>query len=406
MKIKNRHRFLFFILVLGITSQIVAQNLPIPSYGDLPQPVKPIVCGAEQYVHYNQFLKNKRVGLIVNQTSVLNKKSGLHLVDVLIAKNIKVVKIFSPEHGFRGNADAGEKVANDIDKKTGLPIISLYGANKKPSKEALKDIDVLVFDIQDVGARFYTYLSTMHYAMEACAENNKLFLLLDRPNPNGYYVAGPVLDLKFKSFVGMHPIPIVHGMTLGELALMINGEKWLDSNRQCKLEIVTVKNYHHNMKYKLPIKPSPNLPNAQSILLYPSLCLFEGTSISVGRGTNKPFQIIGAPDSSLGKFTFTPQSLSGSAKNPMYEGKLCYGQDLSQSKEKFTLKFLAECYNKSSDKAHFFNNFFVKLIGNETTAAQIKEGKSWKEIEQTWAKELNNFKVLRKKYLLYKDFKE
>ena len=380
-----------------------AQTIAIKDFSDLPQPVKTVEVGAVHFFHYEKHLKGKRVALLVNQTSVVGN-SNTHLLDTLLKRKINIVKIFSPEHGFRGNAEAGEKVANNKDDKTGLPIISLYGSNKMPSKESLQDVDVLIFDIQDVGARFFTYISTMHYAMQACAAYGKTFIVLDRPNPNGHYVAGPVLDLKFKSFVGMHPIPIVHGLTVGELAMMINGEHWLDSNRTCSLIVVPAKNYHHKMDYILPVKPSPNLPNTQSILLYPTLCLFEGTTISSGRGTDKPFQIFGAPDSALGTYTFTPISIVGVAKNPMHENKLCYGQDLSASKEKFTLKYLIECYQKSTDKEHFFIPFFSKLAGNDILAKQIKAGESPESIMQSWVADVENYKLKRKKYLLYKDF--
>lgn len=380
-----------------------SQNIKEITKTRFPTATTSIMVGADQYPQYEKYLKGKKVALLVNQTSALSN-TKTHLLDFLISKKVNVVKIFSPEHGFRGVADAGEKIANDKDSKTGLPIISLYGKSKKPTKEALENVDVLLFDIQDVGARFYTYISTMHYAMQACADNNKQMIILDRPNPNGYYVAGPILDLKYKSFVGMHPIPIVHGLTVGELALMINRENWLDSTRKCNLVVIPVKNYHHKMRYELPIKPSPNLPNAQSILLYPSLCLFEGTTISVGRGTNKPFQIIGAPDSLLGKFTFTPQSTIGAAKNPMYEGKVCYGIDLSNTQQTFTLKYLIDFYKNSTDKDAFFNNFFSKLIGNSTVAQQIKNGESESAISTSWNADLIAYKIKRKKYLLYKDF--
>lgn len=392
-----------FIALFSISCLSTSQNISSKTINGFRSKDNSTMPGADQFLHYEKYLRGKRVALLLNQTSVLSK-SNTHLLDFLISKKINVIKIFSPEHGFRGKADAGEKISNDKDLKTGLPIISLYGNSKKPTKEALADIDILLFDIQDVGARFYTYISTMHYAMQACADNNKQMIILDRPNPNGYYVAGPILDLKYKSFVGMHPIPIVHGLTVGELALMINGENWLDSNRKCSLVVIPVKNYHHKMRYQLPVKPSPNLPNAQSILLYPSLCLFEGTTISVGRGTSKPFQIIGAPDSCLGKFSFTPQSTLGAAKNPMYEGKVCYGIDLSNSIQTFTLKYLIDFYKNSNNKDTFFNNFFPKLIGNNTLAQQIKNGENEATISSSWNTDLKNYKIMRKKYLLYQDF--
>ncbi len=397
-------RYLRLILLFcGALMSCKAQTVALKDSQESTVPIKKLEVGAEQFFQYEKYLKGKRVGLVVNQTSVVGP-SQTHLLDTLLSRKINIVKIFSPEHGFRGNAEAGEKVANDKDAKTGLPIISLYGSNKKPSKESLLDVDVLIFDIQDVGARFFTYISTMHYAMQACAEYGKTLIVLDRPNPNGHYVAGPVLDLKFKSFIGMHPIPIVHGLTVAELAQMINGERWLDSNRNCNLVVIPVKNYDHKTPYNLPIKPSPNLPNAQSILLYPTLCLFEGTAVSSGRGTDKPFQIFGGPDAALGTFTFTPIGIAGVAKNPMHENKLCYGKDLTASREKFTLKYLIECYEKSTDKEHFFIPFFSKLAGNDVLAKQIKAGKSEEAITQSWAKELEVYKSKRKKYILYKDF--
>lgn len=343
-------------------------------------------------------LKNKKVGLIVNQTSEVR---GTHLVDTLVKLKVNVQTIFGPEHGFRGNADAGEKVNSSIDATTGIVIISLYGKNKKPTLEQLKNVDILLFDIQDVGCRFYTYISTMHYVMEACAEAQKPLIILDRPNPNGMYVAGPVLDTSLKSFVGMHPIPIVHGLTVGELAKMIIGEKWI--SKPLNLTVIPCKNYAHSMEYTLPIKPSPNLPNSRSIQLYPSLCLFEGTNISVARGTDFPFQAIGFPDSSFGDYVFTPQSRTGMAKNPLHEGKKCYGMDLQNINKNpnFLLEYIIEFYYKSKEKEKYFNSFFDKLIGNATTKDSIKAGKSAQEIEILWKPELEKYKIMRKKYLIY-----
>lgn len=363
-----------------------------------------ISCGAERMEEYLPIIQNKRIALVVNQTSVIGKT---HLADTLLAQKVKVVKIFSPEHGFRGNADAGEKVNNEMDAKTGLPIISLYGSNKKPSSESLKDVDIVIFDIQDVGVRFYTYISTMHYIMQACADNNKQLIILDRPNPNGYYVAGPVLDMKQTSFVGMHPIPVVHGLTVGELALMINGEHWLDSGKTCKVDIIKVKNYTHKDHYSLPVKPSPNIPNDQAVTLYPSLGLFEGTNMSVGRGTTFPFQVIGSPNKKNGTFKFTPKSIEGMAKNPPYENVECYGADLRNlypESSTFNLRFLIDYYNKAVDKEKYFNNFFKKLAGNTILQDQIKKGMNESQIRETWQPELNKYKILRKKYLLYTDF--
>jgi uncharacterized protein YbbC (DUF1343 family) len=364
--------------------------------------VQELIPGAYQLESYLPKLKDKRVALVVNHTSLINQT---HLADTLLSLKVNVKKIFAPEHGFRGIASAGEKINSGIDEKTGLPLISLYGSTKKPSPEMLQDIDIVIFDIQDVGVRFYTYISTMHYVMEACAENNKELLVLDRPNPNGYYIAGPVLKPEFKSFVGMHPIPIVHGLTVGELALMINGEYWLTNKLQCKLEVVKVKNYTHKDRYSLPIKPSPNLPNDLSIQLYPYLGLFEGTNISVGRGTEMPFQIIGSPNPKNGSFIFTPKSMEG-AKNPPHQDQKCYGIDFraNKPKEGFHLQYLIMMYNASEDKEKFFNNFLEKLTGTETLRNQIKEGLSEEKIKASWEADLIKYKTIRKKYLLYNDF--
>ncbi|WMJ74446.1 DUF1343 domain-containing protein [Cytophagaceae bacterium ABcell3] len=361
------------------------------------------VTGAEQIDAYLPHLKNKNVALAVNHTSMVGQT---HLADTLIELGVNVKTIFSPEHGFRGTADAGELINNEKDAKTGLPVISLYGKNKKPSKEHLEGIDIVVFDLQDVGARFYTYISTMHYIMEACAELNKEVLILDRPNPNGHYVDGPVLQPEHKSFVGIHPIPVVHGLTVGELAMMINGEGWLANGVRPETKIITVKNYTHSTPYSLPIKPSPNLPNDLSIKLYPSLCFFEGTPISVGRGTDAPFQIAGAPNSAFGNFTFTPVSMEGAAKNPMFENKKCYGRDFrtEKVKEGLNLEYLIYFYNKSDNKEKFFNSFFEKLAGTSKLRKQITEGWSEEKIKESWKEELEDYKTIRKKYLLYPDF--
>jgi len=362
-----------------------------------------LLTGAQQTEAYLPILKNKRIALVVNQTSVIN---STHLVDSLLNLKLTVAKIFSPEHGFRGNAANGEKVSNETDPKTGLPIVSLYGKNKKPSAESLKDIDVVIFDIQDVGARFYTYISTLHYLMEACAENNKEVLVLDRPNPNGYYIDGPVLDTAYKSFIGLDPLPIVHGLTVGEYAKLLNGEKWLKDGRTCSLKVIPCSNYSHKDQYQLPVRPSPNLPNDLAIKLYPSICLFEGTSISVGRGTEFPFQVIGSPDINNGSFTFTPKTIEGAAKNPPYDGQLCYGLDLRKEPppDGFTLKYIIELYSKAEDKEKFFIPFFDKLAGNSKLKEQIKKGMSENEIKKIWQVDLDRYKSIRKKYLLYPDF--
>ena len=361
-----------------------------------------IIPAAERTSQYLPLLKNKNVALVVNHSSLVGKT---HLLDMLLSHGIKVKTIFAPEHGFRGKADAGAHIKNSTDKKTGLPIISLYGKHKKPTKNDLQDIDLIVFDIQDVGVRFYTYLSTLHYVMEAAAQNNIPILVLDRPNPNGQYIDGPVLEKKHRSFVGLHPVPLVYGMTIGEYAQMINGEKWLKGGRKAKLTVIPLKNYTHQSVYSLPVKPSPNLPNDLAITLYPSLAFFEGTVISAGRGTDKPFQLYGAPKYKNKKFSFVPKSKAG-AKRPKFKGKRCYGVDLSKTSAKnkrFTLKYLQDAYANTSDKKHFFlkNRFIDALAGNTTLRKQIIAGLSEKEIRKSWQKDLNTFKKMRKKYLLY-----
>lgn len=367
-----------------------------------------VITGAQRTADYLPYLKNKRVGLVVNQTSVIG---NTHLIDSLISLGVQIKTVFAPEHGFRGTADAGEHVDNGTDKKTGIPLISLYGDNKKPKPNQLKDLDIIVFDIQDVGVRFYTYISTLQYVMEACAENNKPLLVLDRPNPNGHYVDGPVLDTQFRSFVGMQQIPIVYGMTIGEYARLLNGERWLAKRVVCKLTVISCKNYDHTTFYTLPIKPSPNLPNMTAIYLYPSLCLFEGTDkISLGRGTDKPFQIYGSDLFSADMpYQFTPQSREG-AKSPPLLNKFCYGYDLSElpldslRSQKFTLYYFLQAYNQMPDKNKFLNSFFNKLMGSTAFPQQLEKGMSEKAIKASWQTKLNKFKLIRKKYLLYKDF--
>jgi uncharacterized protein YbbC (DUF1343 family) len=369
-----------------------------------------IKTGADQTERYVSLLKGKNIAIVANQTSTIG---NVHLVDSLINLGVKVQKVFAPEHGFRGNADAGEKVADGKDSKTGIPILSLYGKkNRKPSSDKLAGVDYVIFDIQDVGARFYTYISTMHYVMEACAENKITLLLLDRPNPNGFYVDGPILQPSQKSFIGMHPVPIVHGMTIAEYAKMINGEKWLANGVQCQLKIIKCSNYSHKDKYQLPIAPSPNLPNMTSIYLYPSLCLFEGTNVSIGRGTATPFQIFGSPFIPKTDFEFTPEPSFG-AKHPKHEGEVCHGYDLSSFGNNFMpemgalyLHWLTSMYHQSSNKSEFFrkDGFFNLLTGNKTVKQQIINGKTVDEITKTWQKDLQSFKEIRSKYLLYKDF--
>ena len=346
---------------------------------------------------YLPHLQNKKVGIIGNQTSMI---SNTHLVDSLLSLGIDIVKVFSPEHGFRGMADAGAIIENGIDEKTGIPIISLYGENKKPKTKQLQGIDILIFDIQDVGVRFYTYISTLHYVMEAAAESNIQVIVLDRPNPNGHYVDGPVLDTNFKSFVGMHPVPIVHGMTIGEYAKMINGEEWIIN--RCKLIVIEMKNYSHNKNYELPVKPSPNLPNARAINLYPSLCLFEGTNISIGRGTDYPFQHFGSPYLKSNYF-FIPKSGEGS-KYPKHENIKCFGTDLRFQDNYLTainLNWVVETYKQCPQKDKFFDKFFDKLAGTDNLRKKIIAGKTAKEIQASWKEELDNFKEVRRKYLLY-----
>ena len=375
-----------FTLLLGITL----------SFGGVAQ----IQTGADQLDSYLPLLKNKKVGLIVNPTSEIN---NTHLVDTLSSLNVDIKRVFGPEHGFRGNVSAGAHVSNE--KTDAYEIISLYGKNKKPTKEQLSDLDIVIFDIQDVGVRFYTYISTLHYVMEACAENHKELIILDRPNPNGNYIDGPVLNPKFKSFVGMHSIPVVHGLTIGEIAQMINGENWISS--PCEITIINCLNYNHNTSYNLPVKPSPNLPNIQSIKLYPSLCFFEPTQISVGRGTESPFQVVGSP-LSKGEYTFTPKSIPGVSKYPKHENKECKGLDLrtSNTKEQIDLSYLIQYYSDYPNKAEFFTkpSFFNLLAGNDQLIKQIKEGWSEEKIRNSWQEGLNKYKVMRKKYLLYADF--
>jgi uncharacterized protein YbbC (DUF1343 family) len=363
---------------------------------------KSLKTGAEQTTLYVPNLRGKTVALVVNHTSTIGQT---HLADSLVSLGIKIKTIFAPEHGFRGTADAGEHVANGIDKKTGLPIVSLYGSNKKPSVAQLEGIDVVIFDIQDVGARFYTYTSTMHYVMEACAEQGKQLLILDRPNPNGHYVDGQVLNKKFASFVGLNPVPVVHGCTVGELAQMINGEGWLTGNKKCNIQIIKCLNYKHSTPYAPPIAPSPNLPNLQSMLLYTSICFFEGTDVSVGRGTDKQFQVIGSPNPKNGEFKFTPEDKPG-AKNPPQKGNLCYGLDLSKidaRSQGFTLKYLLDFYQKSGAKDKFFSSpsFFDKLAGSDTLRKQIIAGMTETQIRASWKVDLDKYKTIRQKYLMY-----
>ncbi|APY01523.1 hypothetical protein BWR22_11555 [Lacinutrix venerupis] len=412
--------FLFLGISCGKTNKFetISEKLDVKNENTLSkkdnlESFKPIIVGANQTEAYLNLLKNKNVGIVANQTSVVFKehtastfknKKNTHLVDSLLSLNVNIKKVFAPEHGFRGQADAGEVVKDGFDTKTGLPIVSLYGSNKKPSPEQLKGLDVVVFDIQDVGARFYTYISSLHYVMEACAEANIPVIILDRPNPNGHYIDGPILEEEHKSFIGMHPIPVIHGMTIGEYAQMINGENWLNNNIKCELTVITMKNYNHKFTYSLPIKPSPNLPNDIAINLYPSLCFFEGTNISVGRGTELQFQIYGAPFLPKTDFSFTPQPNFGS-KYPKHENKVCYGVNLTNSPKlnSLDLSYLINAYNATSDKSKFFltNGFFTKLAGTKQLQNQIEAGESIENIKATWKDGLDKFKKIRSKYLLY-----
>ena len=384
-------RFPLTLITLFVTLSLCAQTLRT---------------GAERMELLIPALKGKKVALIVNQTSVTGT-AHTHLLDTLLSQGITITKVFAPEHGFRGEADAGEKIADGRDPKTGLPIISLYGKNKKPSAEQLKEVDIVVFDIQDVGARFYTYISTMLYAMQSCAENNKQIIVLDRPNPNDF-VDGPVLEPAFKSFVGILPIPLLHGMTVGELARMIEGEGWAIRNgKNARLQVIPMQGWQHGQPYSLPVRPSPNLPNDRAIRLYASLCLFEATEVSVGRGTRFPFQVIGFPDKRFGDFTFTPVALPGSDKNPLQKDKKCYGLDLRNdtATKGFDLRYLLGFYEKSADKAQFISrpSFFDKLAGTDRLRKQIMNGASEKEIRASWQPGLDAFRKKRAKYLLYPD---
>lgn len=402
--------YLFFVAFLFFQLSGCAQSENEKKNSEL------ILTGADQHEKYLPLLKNKTIAVVANQTSIVTliqpkerisnvrkpHQNVTHLVDFLKENDITIKKVFAPEHGFRGQADAGEVVKDGLDSKTGIPIISLYGKNKKPTENQLKGIDAIVFDIQDVGVRFYTYISTLHYVMEAAAENNIQLILLDRPNPNAHYIDGPVLEEKHKSFVGMHPVPIVYGMTIGEYGKMINGENWLSGEIQCELTVISLQNYHHQKSYTLPIKPSPNLPNAKSINLYPSLCLFEGTSVSVGRGTAMQFQIFGSPYLKRTDFFFTPEPNEGS-KYPKHRGQKCYGKDLRKEAKlnRIHLKWLQEAYSQTHTRGTFFIPFFTNLAGTEKLQNQIEKGLSEKEIRDSWAMDLDKFKKIRAKYLLY-----
>lgn len=420
-------RFFFFLALLAMGTAQAQQKHKRSGYNRGSIKNREFQTGAENMGQYLHLLKGKGVAIFANQTSVVGKT---HLVDTLRKLGVNIKVIFGPEHGFRGTADAGEKIGNYKDEKTGIQVISLYGSKRKPSKEDLKDVDVMLFDIQDVGVRFYTFISSLEYYLEAAIENGKHLIVLDRPNPNGHYVDGPVLEPAYKSFVGMQPIPVVYGMTMGEYIQMIYGEEWFNKDvykwRNSKdagefaLTVVSCNNYTHSTKYELPVAPSPNLPNIQSIWLYPSTCFFEGTVLSEGRGTNKQFQIFGHPSLPKNLISFTPRSMEG-AKTPKLQDKLCYGWDLSGTKEevqktvnnKVQLKWLIDAYKFFPDKNEFFltaksgkpeDFFFNKLAGNSTLMQQIKDGKTEEEIRKSWEPALKKFKAIRKRYLIYKDF--
>ncbi|RYG06288.1 MAG: DUF1343 domain-containing protein [Chitinophagaceae bacterium] len=379
----------------------------------LPQDNPPIKTGADQTEKYLPLLKDKRVGILANPTSIIGSK---HMVDSLQSLGVNIVKVFGPEHGFRGAASAGDKVKDEVDSATKIPIISLYGPKKKPSKADLENVDIMIFDVQDVGCRFYTYINVLAHVMEACAENGKELLIFDRPNPNGYFVDGPVMDMSVKSGIGMFPIPITHGMTIGELAYMYNGEGWLPNKIRCKIKVIRVANYSHDMEYVLPVKPSPNLNTQQSIMLYPSTCLFEGTALNHGRGTLFPFTIMGAPDlKNEYEFSYTPTSIKGMAETPLYMDKVCYGLDLRKydisllrKKKQINLQWMFELYNAFPDKKRFFDfkqsnqiNDIAKLVGTKEFKDQVMSGMSEQAIRKTWEPGLIKYKAMRKKYLLY-----
>jgi len=382
-----KNTFLFWLLLVATIGMVRAQVIP----------------GAENTASYLNKLRGKKIGLVAHQASIIKTPAGTkHLVDVFLENGITLQGVYAPEHGFRGTADAGEKIKDGKDAETGLSIYSLYGENRKPKPEQLQGIELMVFDLQDVGVRFFTYLSTLHYIMEACAEQGIPLLVLDRPNPNTHYIDGPVLEAAHKSFVGMHPVPIVYGMTIGEYAQMINGEKWLAKGLQCQLEVIPIKDYTHQTPYELQIRPSPNLPNAQAIALYPSLCLLEPTVISIGRGTDIQFQIYGHPDFKGYDFRFTPAPNFGS-KNPKFNGELCFGKNLTEAPKptQIELKWLIDAYSNFPDKAAFFLKGFERICGVSSLKTQLQAGKNETEIRQTWAEDLAEFHRIRTQYLIY-----
>lgn len=392
-----RHIFLFLIAI----------HFAACNPGHKANTPENLILGASRTGLYFPLLKDKRVGVVVNQTSVID---SVHLVDFLISQNMNVAAIYAPEHRYKGKVERGEYIESSTDSVTGLPVFSIYGRLRKPTPEILKGIDVMVFDIQDVGVRFFTVVSTLSNVMEACAENNIPVIILDRPNPLGYYVDGPVMNAEFCNFIGMHKVPVVHGMTLGEYALMINGEGWLNDSVKCNLTVVELKNYTHATKYQLPVAPSPNLPDMKSVYLYPSVCFFEGAEVNEGRGTYKPFQQFGTPWYTPRQHSFIPVSIPVLSLHPKFENQICYGYDLSgtpieelQEIKQLQLNYLIEFYRKSDQKELFFNDFFENLAGSDTLRRQIIAGQTEEQIRESWKTDLDHFKEMRKKYLLYKE---
>ncbi|MDP2236961.1 MAG: DUF1343 domain-containing protein [Bacteroidales bacterium] len=393
---------ILFSILFSACEESYSQKLRLVEY-------QAIKTGAEQTENYFHLLRGKKIAVVTNHTGIIGRQ---HIVDTLLSSGIQVVKIFTPEHGFRGDQDAGAHISNLKDEKTGLPVVSLYGNKKKPEVADLKDVDVILFDLQDVGVRFYTYISTLTYVMDACAENKIPIIVLDRPNPNGFYIDGPVLASKFKSFVGLHPVPVVYGLTIGEYALMVNGENWLESKLKADLLVIPLIGYEREMIVKLPMKPSPNLPDWESIYLYPSLCFFEGTIVSVGRGTQHPFKVFGHPDLKSGSYKFTPIPIKGASSKPKLEGQVCngfilndYANDFERNPKKLNLSWLIDAWKELNSQHPFFNNYFNTLAGTDNLRKQIEQGLEGKQIEESWINEIESYKKIRINYLIYPDFK-
>lgn len=396
MKLKH---LLCLAILLNSWTGIEAQLIP-----GLKQ--SKILCGADRTDAYLDLIRGKAIGVVANPTSRIGQA---HLVDSLAGCGVRIMKVFAPEHGFRGEEEAGGLISSGVDPQTGIQVVSLYGSHKKPTSADLAGLDLLIFDIQDVGVRFYTYISTLHLVMESCAAEGKPLWVLDRPNPNGFYIDGPILDTAYRSFVGMHPVPVVHGMTIGEYARMINGEHWLENGGSCDLTVIPCLGYDHQTEYILPVQPSPNLPNQVSVYLYPSLCFFEGSVISMGRGTDFPFQVYGHPMMS-GDFRFTPKSLPGKSLHPMHEGKVCAGRDLRwdglyefSKRPGLILDWLMDAWQRMGKSPGFFNDYFNTLAGTDQLRIQIQQGFSEKQIRSTWKTGLHNYQEMRSKYLLYPD---